>query len=176
MEGYDASDMAALLDRATLSAARRRLSLAPPITAQLPPPKPLSQPAALRGLKVHGPDLAAARQGFSPAAFWGVGRPVDATAGVQASIGTACLMSVSRPTRHCSTTLMAVQPLPRLNSSCEHTAGLGGCGRLGGRQGGAAGGPGAAGAGPRAGGVGAAAPAHGRAAVWAARLRQDPRR
>ena len=86
MEGYDASDMAALLDRATLSAARRCLSVAPLVTAQLPPPKPLPQPVALRGgLEVHGPDLAAARQGFSPAAFWGVGRPVDATAGVQAS-------------------------------------------------------------------------------------------
>lgn len=116
MEGYDASDMAALLDRATLSAARRRLSLAPPVTAQLPPPKPPPQPAALRGLEVHGPDLAAARQGFSPAAFWGVGRPVDATAGVQASIVTSCLMCVSRPAVHGSITLMAALPLSRLKT------------------------------------------------------------
>ena len=109
MEGYDASDMAALMDRATLSAARRRLSVAPPVTMQLPPPKPLPQPAALRGLEVHGPDLAAARQGFSPAAFWGVGRPVDATAAVQARRRCA-LPCVSLSARHCLITLMAALP------------------------------------------------------------------
>lgn len=88
MEGYDASDMAALLDRAMLGSARRHLSLAPPVTAPLPAPKQLPKapkPAALRQLQLREPDLAAARQGFSPAAFWGIGRPADATAGVQAS-------------------------------------------------------------------------------------------
>lgn len=87
MEGYDASDMAALLDRAMLGSARRHLALAPPVTAPLPAPKqPPTAPkasAALRQLQLREPDLAAARQGFSPAAFWGIGRPADATAGVQ---------------------------------------------------------------------------------------------
>lgn len=91
MEGYDASDMTALLDRATLSAARRQLAQ-PPVTKQLPAPRQLpaaAQPASQQRLEMGEPDLAAARQGFSPAAFWGICRPTDATAGVQASV-TPC--------------------------------------------------------------------------------------
>lgn len=103
MEGYDAADMVALLDRAQLAAARRRLSLAAPLQAPPPPPPPTkrrlrlgsqdSQDAALRGdaslrnkisgLQLEEPDLETARRGFSPSAFWGVGRPADAGAGVK---------------------------------------------------------------------------------------------
>lgn len=98
MEGYDASDMAVLLDRATLAAARRQLALAPPVTAPLPAAKslpPTARPATVQRLAIREPDLAAARQGFSPAAFWGVGRPADATAGVQASMLCALLQCIS---------------------------------------------------------------------------------
>lgn len=99
MEGYDAADMAALLDRAQLAAARRRLSLVAPLQAPPPPPPTKrrlrlgSQDAALRGdaslrnqisgLQLEEPDLETARRGFSPSAFWGVGRPADAGAGVK---------------------------------------------------------------------------------------------
>lgn len=101
MEGYDAADMAAFLDRAIHSAARRTLSAAPPVAlgdreagrggADRGGPPPEQRRAVVR---LCGEDVAAARRGFSPAAFWGVGKPPDPSAGIKARAPQSSCMIV----------------------------------------------------------------------------------
>lgn len=93
MEGYDAADMAAFLDRALHSAARRTLSAPPdPTAAAAASPtegggggaRDGASPAGrTKKLLLTADDVAVARKDFSPAAFWGVGKPPDPAAGIK---------------------------------------------------------------------------------------------
>lgn len=96
MEGYDAADMAAFLDRALHSAARRTLSAPPdPAAAASAAASPTegagggardgAPPAGgtRKLLQLTADDVAVARKDFSPAAFWGVGKPPDPAAGIK---------------------------------------------------------------------------------------------
>ena len=72
-EGYDAADLRVLVDRALHAAARRQLSN--PLPGPLPSiPATTPSLAGKSGLTVSAADLADARQGFQPAAAWGVGQ------------------------------------------------------------------------------------------------------
>lgn len=106
MEGYDATDMQVFLDRAIHSAARRTLSAAATATATSPsegaphssssPSSSSRTPSALQ-MKTHvtvsaraeptvvlcEDDVVAARQGFTPAAFWGVGKSPSSRSSVK---------------------------------------------------------------------------------------------
>ena len=80
-EGYDAADLRVLVDRALHAAARRQLS------RPLPGPLPASSTPALTNPAAHtlaavaaaasavsAADFTKAREGFQPAAAWGVGQ------------------------------------------------------------------------------------------------------
>lgn len=76
-EGYDAADLRVLTDRALHAAACRQLSS--PLPGPLPDPDagPVGSRAsqsAAGGLSVGAADFAQAREGFQPAAAWGVGQ------------------------------------------------------------------------------------------------------
>lgn len=79
-EGYDAADLRVLVDRAVHAAARRQLSTplpgfgAPALTDAASTVAGGAPPGAAGGLAVSAADLAKAREGFQPAAAWGVGQ------------------------------------------------------------------------------------------------------
>ena len=71
-EGFDASDMQLLADRAAHAAVTRRLAA----LQGAPQPQPQPQtPTPPQHLVVTAADMQAALQGFTPAAFWGVTKP-----------------------------------------------------------------------------------------------------
>ena len=79
-EGYDAADLRVLVDRGVHAAARRQLST--PLPGFGAPAQTLAASSVARGglsgaaagLAVTAADLAKAREGFQPAAAWGVGQ------------------------------------------------------------------------------------------------------
>lgn len=80
-EGYDAADLRVLVDRALHAAARRQLSRPLPgplpaaaIPALIHPAAHTLSAAAGGGSTVSAADFAKAREGFQPAAAWGVGQ------------------------------------------------------------------------------------------------------
>ena len=97
-EGYDAADLRVLVDRAVHAAARRQLSAplpgfrAPAQTDTASSVAGGSPPGAAGGLAVSAADLAKAREGFQPAAAWGVGQ-------LQVCCNLSCMLSTGTVTR-----------------------------------------------------------------------------
>ena len=98
VDGYNAADLRVLLDRAALAAARRGLAEAsraphsraaqqsPALVAAGWPADGVSRaspPEQMRQLRITGADLSTALQGFTPSAYWGVGKLSSSGPGVQ---------------------------------------------------------------------------------------------